>query len=210
LYPFPPALTTGDSDAVRIARVIGLFAAECSIPTPQPSTLPNPVGASSVINTSRATIPQVTLPTTPINPAPPPQHSAVAIPSPSKRKTYMMMHDDLKGLLDDAVYRELDAFPFHSVKEKDRIVTLCRTAQGAGFFNNTVTAPFGHQILLTLTKGEFFDPPIRGLALAIAGRSAAQPGTQSTTFGHGLSAVTAFQELRKRWDHIVIAWAALC
>ena len=84
-------------------------------------------------------------------------------------------------------------------------MTLCRTAQGAGFFNNTVTAPFGHQISLTLTEGEFFDPPSRGLALAIAGRSAAQPGSQSSTFGHGLSALTAFQELRKRWDSVVAA-----
>ena len=203
LYPLPPALAAGDSDAVRIARVISLFAATGSIPNPQPPPLPNPAGASSVINTSRTTISPAAPPTA--SPAISQQHPVIATSSPHKRKAHMMMHDDLKTLLDDAVYRSLDAFAFHSVKEKDRIVTLCRTAQGASFFNNTVTAPFGHQISLTLTEGEFFDPPSRGLALAIAGRSAAQPGSQSSTFGHGLSALTAFQELRKRWDSVVAA-----
>ena len=46
------------------------------------------------------------------------------------------------------------------------------------------------------------------MALAVAGRSAAKPGSQSSTFGHGLSALNAFQELRKRWGDITKAASA--
>ena len=43
------------------------------------------------------------------------------------------MHDDLKELLDDVVYRALDAFAFHPVKEKERVIKMCKTPQGAAF-----------------------------------------------------------------------------
>ena len=205
LYPLPPAVKTGESDAARAARVISLFAAVGSIPTqPQPTPLIQP-GAATTVNTSRSstsTAPPPSNPTLPLQPA------TVTAPSPSKRKAHVMMHDDLKELLDDAVYRALDAFAFHPVKEKERVMNMCKTPQGAAFFNNTVTAPFGHQISLSLTEGEFFEAPKRGLALAVAGRSAAQPGSQSSTFGHGLSALNAFQELRKRWVDITAAASA--
>jgi len=205
LYPLPPAVQTGESDAARVARVISLFAAVGSIPTQPQPTPPTQPGAAATINTSR---PSTSPAPPPSNPTLPLQQATVTAPSPSKRKAHVMMHDDLKELLDDAVYRALDAFAFHPVKEKERVMNMCKTPQGAAFFNNTVTAPFGHQISLSLTEGEFFEAPKRGLALAVAGRSAAQPGSQSSTFGHGLSALNAFQELRKRWVDITAAASA--
>ena len=119
-----------------------------------------------------------------------------------------MMHDELKDALDDGVYRALDAYANTPVKEKDKIVTLCRSPQGVGFFNPTTNAAFGHQIALSLTDGEFFEATKRGLALAAAGRSAAQPGFQSSTFGRDLSALTAFTELKRRWGEVMPAFNA--
>ena len=53
LYPLPPAVQTGESDAARVARVISLFAAVGSIPTQPQPTPPTQPGAAATINTSR-------------------------------------------------------------------------------------------------------------------------------------------------------------
>jgi hypothetical protein len=61
---------------------------------------------------------------------------------------------------------------------------------------------------LLLAEGDFFDAPIPGNALAIAGRSAAQPGAEGTGFGHGINMLTAFQALQKQWPTILSALVA--
>ena len=48
-----------------------------------------------------------------------------------------------------------------------------------------------NQISLLLAEGDIFDAPKRGNAPAIAGHSAAQPGTEETGFGHGINTSSA-------------------
>ena len=48
-----------------------------------------------------------------------------------------------------------------------------------------------NQISLLLAEGDIFDAPKRGNAPAIAGHSAAQPGTKETGFGHGINTSSA-------------------
>ena len=48
-----------------------------------------------------------------------------------------------------------------------------------------------NQISLLLAEGDIFDAPKRGNAPAIAGHSAAQPGTKESGFGHGINTLSA-------------------
>ena len=137
--------------------------------------------------------------------------AVIVIPSPSaphlKRKA-QMMHDDLEPLLNESVFRVLDVFANVSITEKIKIVSLCRDQGGSSYFNLTTHAAFGHQISLLLAEGDFFDAPARGNALAIAGRSVAQPGSEGTGFGHGINMLAAFQTLQIQWPSILSALAA--
>jgi hypothetical protein len=119
-----------------------------------------------------------------------------------------MRHDDLEPLLNESVFRALDAYANASIKEREKVVSLCRNQGGSSYFNPTVHAAFGHQISLLLAEGDFFDAPARGNAFAIAGRSAAQPGAEGTGFGHGINMLAAFQTLQKQWPAILSALVA--
>ena len=77
----------------------------------------------------------------------------------------LLMHNDLAPLLNDSVYRALDAYANAPIKE--------------------------NQISLPLAEGDIFDAPKRGNAPAIAGHSAAQPGTKESGFGHGINTLSA-------------------
>ena len=89
-----------------------------------------------------------------------------------------MMHDDLEPLLNESVFRALDAYANASIKEREKVVSLCRNQGGSSYFNPTVHVAFGDQVSLLLAEGDFFDAPARGNVFAIAGRSAAQPGAE--------------------------------
>ncbi len=89
-----------------------------------------------------------------------------------------------------------------------KVVSLCRDQSGSSHFNLTTHAAFGHQISLLLAEGDFFDAPARGNALAIAGRSAPQPGSERTGFGHSINMLAAFQTLQKQWPTILSALMA--
>ncbi len=104
------------------------------------------------------------------------------------------MHDDLEPLLNDSVYSALDAYTNAPFKEREKVVNLCRSQNGSNFFNPTINAAFGHQISLLLAEGVFF---------AIAGRSAAQPDTERTGFGHGINKLSTSQKLQNKWPVIL-------
>jgi hypothetical protein len=144
------------------------------VEAPQSPAPTQPLPTGAVINTARTSPPRAAAATTPAS-APP---AVIVIPSPSasplKRKA-QMMHDDLEPLLSESVFRALHAYANASIKEREKVVSLCRNQDGSSYFNPTVHAAFGHQISLLLAEGDFFDAPTRGNALAIAGRSVAQP-----------------------------------
>ena len=207
LYPLPPASNPGDSDSKRLARSITLYMATGSTPAPPSPAPTQPLPAGAAINTARTSPPRAASATTPAPAAP----VVIVIPSPSasplKRKA-QMMHDDLEPLLNESVFRALDAYANASIKEREKVVSLCRNQGGSSYFNPTVHAAFGHQISLLLAEGDFFDAPARGNAFAIAGRSAAQPGAEGTGFGHGINMLAAFQTLQKQWPAILSALVA--
>ena len=207
LYPLPPASNPGDSDCKRLARSITLYMATGSTPAPPSPAPTQPLPTGAAINTARTSPPRAASATTPAPAAP----VVIVIPSPSasplKRKA-QMMHDDLEPLLNESVFRALDAYANASIKEREKVVSLCRNQGGSSYFNPTVHAAFGHQISLLLAEGDFFDAPARGNAFAIAGRSAAQPGAEGTGFGHGINMLAAFQSLQKQWPAILSALVA--
>ena len=207
LYPLPPASNPGDSDSKRLARSITLYMATGSTPAPPSPAPTQPLPTGAAINTARTSPPRAASATTPAPAAP----VVIVIPSPSasplKRKA-QMMHDDLEPLLNESVFRALDAYANASIKEREKVVSLCRNQGGSSYFNPTVHAAFGHQISLLLAEGDFFDAPARGNAFAIAGRSAAQPGAEGTGFGHGINMLAAFQTLQKQWPTILSALVA--
>ena len=92
------------------------------------------------------------------------QPVVIVIPSPPPPQA-LLMHNDLAPLLNDSVYRALDAYANAPIKE--------------------------NQISLPLAEGDIFDAPKRGNAPAIAGHSAAQPGTKESGFGHGINTLSA-------------------
>jgi hypothetical protein len=89
-----------------------------------------------------------------------------------------MMHDELHALLPDAVYTALDANAHLPAEKRFKLQEACKKSSTSALYDPATGAPFGHQLQLTLAEGAHFDPVKRGLALAIAGRSA---GSDSST-----------------------------
>ena len=86
-----------------------------------------------------------------------------------------MMYDDLRPLLEDAVYHALggvDASAGLKSAERTKLRKACREDVAGTLLDNTIAAAFGHQFTLSLAEGSRFDPLKRGLAIAAAGRSA--------------------------------------
>ncbi len=71
---------------------------------------------------------------------------------------------------------------------------MCKSAHTPSLLNGTTTAAFSHQYALTLLPGNFWDPSKRGQAIAITGRSVAQPGTEGTDLGDLINKSAAYKE----------------
>ena len=172
LYPIPPAKSGADpaeTDLHRLAKVVSLFmpdvptSSSSATPTPPAGGInvqrpPDPSGASSGAPPSSMTTPPAPLP------APP------ALAAGAKRK--YMMHDELFALLPDAVYTALDACAHLKPAERAKLQKACKEYPAGALYDPCTGAPFGHQLQLSLAENAHFDAAKRGLALAIAGRSA--------------------------------------
>ncbi len=122
INPLPPALTPGDSDSKRLVRSITLYIATGSIPAPQPpipAAPAQPLPTGAVINTARTSPPRAASTTTPTTAQP-----VVIVISPSsashRKRKAQMMHDELEPLLNDSVFRALDAYANASIKEREK------------------------------------------------------------------------------------------
>jgi hypothetical protein len=134
-----------------------------------------PAQASCLINTARPDIAATASSPSPSTPSSlGTSASASSTPLASagtKRK--LLMHDDLRTVLEDDVYHALDASAGLSAAERTRLHKACRDGNLGVLLDNTTSAAFGHQFVLALAEGSHFHPGKRGLALPIAGRSAA-------------------------------------
>ena len=81
------------------------------------------------------------------------------------------MHDELYAVLPDAVYNALDANINLGASARYKLQDACKKSSSGALYDATTSAPFGHQMLLSLPENAHFDPVKRGLALFIAGRS---------------------------------------
>ena len=59
-----------------------------------------------------------------------------------------------------------------SPAQREKMQKACRESVAGPLYDPATSAPFGHLNQLALGRGSHFDPAKRGLALAIAGRSA--------------------------------------
>jgi hypothetical protein len=145
---------------VRLARTISFFMAAGSIPVPQTLNLPQPrIRHTNTFRTSTRSKAPITAPRSTAATQP----TVIDIPSPSKQVKRMVqtMHDDLEAVMDESVFRALDAYANFPVKERERVLNLCKSSNGSSskFFNATISAAYNHQIALTLATGDFFDAP---------------------------------------------------
>jgi hypothetical protein len=87
----------------------------------------------------------------------------------------MLMHVDLAALLPEEVYLALDSAAGMDPEKRAKFHEACPDSAVTALLDNTTSAAFGHQTLLALTEGQYFEPFKRGRALAGAGRSAPAP-----------------------------------
>ena len=211
LYLLPPHRGPGaaPSNFARLAKTIELYdptsvtaaGAAAGAAAPTTGNAAPPAGAGT-INTQRPPAPGAAA-----APAPGPGTQALlptlplASPAgPGKRK--MMMHDELAAVLDQAVYLSLDAASAFEPEKRAKFHKACKDAGSSTVLDNTVSAAFGHQMILSLSEGQHFDPIRRGRALAVAGRSAP---VGDSGFSEALSRDSHLLTLQKLWPALFSA-----
>ncbi len=217
LYVIPPArldATADISDLHRLAQLVALYmpdvpsapaSAVATHPTNSvPSGLPHPAphhGTGAGINTQRP--PGVA----PSPPSPAAQtysgasgsapNSVVDLASPPRKR--WMMHVELLGILSADAYTALDVNSHLPMDKRQKLQTACQNPASGALFDPTISAPFGHQILLSLSDGAHFDSARRGLALALAGRCAGADASASCTLIEATGRRTLLLEFRNDW-----------
>ena len=130
--------------------------------------------------------------------AAPPQAS----PGGPHKRAFALMHDELAAVLPSEVYHALDTASHMEPEKRVKFHAACKNSTVSTLLDNTVSAAFGHQVLLTLAEGQHFDPIRRGRALAIAGRSAP---SGNAAYNELLSRETHLQGLQKQWPALFAA-----
>ncbi len=118
------------------------------------------------------------------------------------------MHNEPALVLDPSIYRALDSSASYPLKDRSKLLSMCKLAHTPSLLNGTTTAAFSHKHVLTLLSGDFWDPAKRGQALAIAGRSAAQPGTELLDLGDLINKSAAYKELHEELKEILLCFAS--
>jgi hypothetical protein len=111
-----------------------------------------------------------------------------------------MMHDELYAVLPDAVYNALDANTNLSASARSKLQDACKKSSSGALYDATTSAPFGHQMLLSLPENAHFDSVKRGLALAIAGRSVGVEASGTSALADAAGRRAVLQEFNKNWE----------
>ena len=210
LYPLPsngsqPGAQSSP-DFERLARIVSAYLPVDALAADSPSS--HAAGARSTplgINTVRPDLPAPVPPAAlePVTPAPPTAPVPPATPSlPRKRR--LLMHDELRPLLEDAVYQALDVSSGLKPAERAKLQKAHREDHAGTLLDNTVGAAFSHQFILALPDGAHFHPVKRGLALAAAGRSASL-SSAVPDFPELVARDTFLRQLRDQWSAISVA-----
>jgi hypothetical protein len=203
LYPIPPPrpnAPAGETDLHRLAHMVSLFlpdglAAASSSSPPAPPTI-----TGGGINTTRPpAAPPAPAYALPAAPALPPPSSPVINLTGKKR---WLMHDDLHVLLPEAVYTALDSNAHLSPDKRFKLQEACKKSNTSALYDPATGAPFGHQLHLSLADGAHFDPVKRGLALAVAGRSAGLESSGGGSLADATGRRSVLLEFRSHWTSI--------
>ncbi len=123
----------------------------------------------------------------------------------------MLMHVDLATQLPPEVYLALDSAA-GMVRRMDpekraKFHKACQESAVTALLDNTTSssAAFGHQTLLALTEGQYFDPFKRGRALAGAGRSAP---TGPSQFNEQVARETHLRTMQSQWPALLQSFGA--
>jgi hypothetical protein len=111
-----------------------------------------------------------------------------------------MMHEELYAVLPDAVYNALDANIHLGASARYRLQDACKKPSSGALYDATTSAPFGHQMLLSLPENAHFDPVKRGLALSIAGRSVCVEASGTSALADAAGRRSVLQEFKYNWD----------
>ncbi len=114
-----------------------------------------------------------------------------------------MMHDELHALLPDAVYSALDSNAHLPADKRFKLQEACKKSSTSALFDPATGAPFGHQLQLSLAEGAHFDPVKRGLAFAIAGRSAGVETINSASLFEATGRRSVLLEFRNHWSSTI-------
>ncbi len=110
------------------------------------------------------------------------------------------MHEELYAVLPDAVYNALDANIHLGARARYKLQDACKKSSSGALYDAATSAPFGHQMLLSLPENAHFDPVKRGLALSIAGRSVGVEASGTSALADAAGRSSVLQEFNKNWD----------
>ncbi len=110
------------------------------------------------------------------------------------------MHDELYAALPDHVYTALDACAHLPPAQRSKLQEACKKSSSGALSDAASGAPFGHQLQLSLAENAHFDPVKRGLALAIAGRSAGVETAGASALLDATGRRAVLQEFHSHWS----------
>jgi hypothetical protein len=208
LYLLPPHRGPGapPSNFARLARTIELYDPTFAVAAGAAEPAAGNAASAAAFGTLRPTL-------TGTSSAPPaPGLGAQALqpslpltsPADQHKRTHMMMHDELAAVLDPVVYLALDVAAGFEPEKRAKFHKACKESGVTTVLDTTVSAAFGHQMVLSIAEGQHFDPIRRGRALAIAGRSAP---VGDSGFSEALSPgrETHLLALQKLWPTLFLA-----
>ena len=211
LYHLPPYRGSGasPSDFSRLADIIQLYDPSPPAPAASASSLPpTSTAGDGSINIARPSPAAPAAPAAstggPLSPPKASQAPAAATPPTTKKRARMLMHVDLAAQLPEEVYLALDSAAGMEPEKRAKFHKACQDSGVTALLDNTTSAAFGHQMLLSLTEGQYFEPFKRGRALAGAGRSAP---TGPSAFNEQVARETHLRTMQGQWPALMRAFA---
>ena len=213
LYVLPPwrGPAAAPADVVRLASAIAFYSPDGPQPAPQPP--PGDASGNGGIDIARSSAPgdgdgdasagAPSQASTAFSGPSPADGTINAPPHAMKR----LLHDDLAALLPPSVYHALDSTSGMSPEKRAKFQDSCRKSSLATVLDWTTSPPFGHQAILALAKGSHFDPVKRGLAFALAGRSACSD-TSTASLTDTMTCDAHLRLLRGQWADMLPAFQA--
>jgi hypothetical protein len=130
-----------------------------------------------------------------------------AQPSPLQKRKWLM-HTELSARLHLDVYHALDTTTGMDMQKRAKLQESCLKHDMSLVLDCTTSAAFGHQLILALSDRAHFDPLLRGLAFACAGRSATSSADEPQNLSDSVNHDAFLRSMRADWHTMIAAFAA--